>query len=382
MSITLVTLCGSALVAQRTPAREPRKRRHRRSRRPRGAIPICRASGTRRPGHRSNARTNTRAGQLLTDAEAAERERLRFAEFDEEGRAGGTGDYGSVWREQSKNALNRTALIIEPEDGKIPPLTPAGPQDLEARTRARRARGEADSWHDRSLWERCITRGTPRIPNNYNSNWHILQTEQHVVILQEMIHETRIIPLDGRRSRGGNGAPMARRFARPLGQRHAGRRDHQLQRQGGVQRVCAATTPASSSGSVALARIGWTTSSPSTTRPSTPDRGPCRCRSFWAPVTSSTRATRGTTGCRTSSQAPERRIRSLSSVRRRDGDPVCLLLGARLLTSLEASTRPLARPPGTSLYGGLNAIGSFGQALSSSAVYQEVRCHAFNAFAS
>jgi hypothetical protein len=51
---------------------------------------------------------------------------------------------------------------------------------------------------DRSLWERCITRGTPRIPNNYNSNWHILQTPEHVAIVQEMIHEIRVIPLDGR----------------------------------------------------------------------------------------------------------------------------------------------------------------------------------------
>jgi hypothetical protein len=134
----------------------------------------------------------------LTDAEAAQREKRRFAEFDEDGRAGGTGDYGSVWREQSKNALNRTALITDPADGRVPSLTAAAQEGLDARTLARRGRGEADSWHDRSLWERCITRGTPRIPNNYNSNWHILQTEQAVVILQEMIHETRLIPLDGR----------------------------------------------------------------------------------------------------------------------------------------------------------------------------------------
>ena len=136
--------------------------------------------------------------KLLTDVEAAERERMRFAEFDENGRAGGTGDYGSVWREQSKNALNRTALITSPGGRQDSSADARGTEDLEASTRARRARGEADSWHDRSLWERCITRGTPRIPNNYNSNWHILQTEHHVVILQEMIHETRIIPLDGR----------------------------------------------------------------------------------------------------------------------------------------------------------------------------------------
>ena len=57
---------------------------------------------------------------------------MRFAEFDQAGRAGGTGDYGSVWREQSKNALNRTALITDPEDGRIPALTPAAQKDFES----------------------------------------------------------------------------------------------------------------------------------------------------------------------------------------------------------------------------------------------------------
>jgi hypothetical protein len=195
-SITLVTLCGTALVAQRQPTASPR---------PSQAVartawghPDLQGIWDQTTGTPLERPDAYKGRAVLTEAEAAERERLRFAEFDEDGRAGGTGDYGSVWREQSKNALNRTSLITEPEDGRIPPLTPAGRQDVETRTTARRARGEADSWHDRSLWERCITRGTPRIPNNYNSNWHILQTEQHVVILQEMIHETRIIPLDGR----------------------------------------------------------------------------------------------------------------------------------------------------------------------------------------
>ena len=134
---------------------------------------------------------------ILSDEEAVERERRRFAAFDESGRAGGTGDYGSVWREGSKNALNRTSLIIDPPDGRLPALTPTGQQAATERARSRR-QSPADTWEDRSLWERCITRGTPRIPNNYNSNWHILQTPQYVVIEQEMIHETRIIPLDDR----------------------------------------------------------------------------------------------------------------------------------------------------------------------------------------
>ncbi len=138
--------------------------------------------------------------EFLTAEEAEAREKTRFAQFDSADRGAGnpTGDYGSVWREGSKNALNRTALVIDPKDGKLPPLTAQGQQAASTRRQARQKRGAADSWEDRSLWERCLTRGTPRIPNNYNSNWHILQTEDSVVIHQEMIHENRVIPLDGR----------------------------------------------------------------------------------------------------------------------------------------------------------------------------------------
>jgi hypothetical protein len=198
IGITVLTLGGATTVAQRTPAPGPSKDAGRAVPKTAWGHPDLQGVWDQTTGTPLERPDQYKNRKVLTDAEAADRERLRFAEFDENGRAGGTGDYGSVWREQSKNALNRTALIVDPEDGRIPPLTAAAQQDLDARMRARRARGEADSWHDRSLWERCITRGTPRIPNNYNSNWHILQTEQHVVILQEMIHETRVIPLDGR----------------------------------------------------------------------------------------------------------------------------------------------------------------------------------------
>ncbi len=137
--------------------------------------------------------------ESLSDEEAAEREQKRFAQFDnpDRGPRNPTGDYGSVWREGSKNSLTRTALIVDPPDGKIPPLTREAETAAAARRQARGQRGPADSWEDLSLWTRCITRGTPRVPNNYNSNWHILQTPNYVVIHQEMIHENRIIPLNG-----------------------------------------------------------------------------------------------------------------------------------------------------------------------------------------
>jgi hypothetical protein len=138
--------------------------------------------------------------EFLSDEEATERERTRFAQFDspDRGPRNPTGDYGSVWREGSKNALNRTSLIIDPPDGRLPPLTPAAQEQAARRQLQQRNRGPADDWTDLPLWTRCITRGTPRVPNNYNSNLHIVQVPERVTIHYEMIHETRTVWLDGR----------------------------------------------------------------------------------------------------------------------------------------------------------------------------------------
>ena len=135
--------------------------------------------------------------EFLTEEEAVARETRRFQGFDEAPRQGSPGNYGSQWRDGSRNALTRTSLIVDPFDGRIPALTRAAERIGEERT-AYRSQHPADSWSDRNLWERCITRGLPRVPNNYNSNMLILQTPGAVVILNEMINETRVISLDGR----------------------------------------------------------------------------------------------------------------------------------------------------------------------------------------
>jgi len=135
--------------------------------------------------------------EFLTEEEAVARETRRFQRFDEAPRQGSPGNYGSQWRDGSRNALTRTSLIVDPSDGRIPALTRAAERIGEERT-AYRSQHPADSWMDRNLWERCITRGLPRVPNNYNSNMLILQTPGAVVILNEMINETRVISLDGR----------------------------------------------------------------------------------------------------------------------------------------------------------------------------------------
>ena len=106
---------------------------------------------------------------------------------------------GAGWIERSGTII-REALVVDPADGRIPELLPAAKQRLIERENAREGRGEADSWLDRNSWERCISRTMPvaMIPNGYNANYQILQTPDHVAILIEMIHESRIIPLDGR----------------------------------------------------------------------------------------------------------------------------------------------------------------------------------------
>jgi hypothetical protein len=95
-------------------------------------------------------------------------------------------------------------FITDPASGRIPALTQEAQKRNQAaqadRTAARRGRGPADSYEDRSLYDRCITRGYPgsMMPSIYGNAYHIAQSPGFVAITYEMIHDTRIIPLDGR----------------------------------------------------------------------------------------------------------------------------------------------------------------------------------------
>jgi len=90
-------------------------------------------------------------------------------------------------------------LIVDPPDGKIPPMTPEGQRRSTLRAEARRAsgRGPSDSFEDRSLYDRCITRGLPgsMMPAIYGNSYRVVQGPGYVAIQYEMIHETRVIPL-------------------------------------------------------------------------------------------------------------------------------------------------------------------------------------------
>jgi hypothetical protein len=141
-----------------------------------------------------------------SDEEVAEFERVTRQRTNQDRRdgAGTNADvaraYNDFWWDRGTRAAGKqTSLVVDPPDGRIPPLTAEAQAREAARAAARQRRTtEADGPEDRSLWERCITRQMPTLPGPYNNNIQIVQTRDYVVILNEMIHEARIVPLDGR----------------------------------------------------------------------------------------------------------------------------------------------------------------------------------------
>ena len=147
---------------------------------------------------------------FLTEEEAAERER-RAVERDIElweadarrTEAGGSvGGYNNFWMDRGTRVIGtrRTSLIIDPPNGRLPEMTEEGT--------ARRADGRGsfsdriqDSYTDFSNADRCLmgfNAGPPITPGGYNQNVQIFQTPDEVVLLTEMVHTVRVVPLDGR----------------------------------------------------------------------------------------------------------------------------------------------------------------------------------------
>ena len=108
-----------------------------------------------------------------------------------------TGNYNQFWMAE-REWDHRTSLIIDPPDGQFPPLTPEGEERRAAARAKPSARGPADGPEDRPLSERCISYGAPRTGANYNSYVQIIQSPETTVLLQEMIHDARIVPMSPR----------------------------------------------------------------------------------------------------------------------------------------------------------------------------------------
>ena len=103
-----------------------------------------------------------------------------------------TGNYNQFWLED-RDFDNRTALITDPADGRIPALTPEADRIKKSRPTGRNYK--ADGPEDRSLSERCVTFGAPRTQPAYDSYFQLTQAHDTVAIMQEGIHETRVIPV-------------------------------------------------------------------------------------------------------------------------------------------------------------------------------------------
>jgi hypothetical protein len=154
---------------------------------------------------------------FFSDAEAAAWERDENQRLDRDGMdletgtsiypRGGVVPYNEFWYDRGNKIVGtkRTSLIIDPPNGRLPAMTPEGKKraDLIAAEQAdtQLGRPHADSYEERPLQERCLAglnAGPPMTPGAYNNNFQLFQTAQYVVILNEMIHDARIVPMDGR----------------------------------------------------------------------------------------------------------------------------------------------------------------------------------------
>jgi len=134
---------------------------------------------------------------VLTPQEAAELEKqAALNRVDRPPKPGDVGNYNQVWFDSGTNVVSsrQTSLVVEPPDGKVP-VRPSA----EAKRDFDLAHS-AESYEYMSVWDRCITRGVPGglFPAGYNNAHEIVQSPGYVMIFSEMIHEARIIPLDGR----------------------------------------------------------------------------------------------------------------------------------------------------------------------------------------
>ena len=120
---------------------------------------------------------------------------------------GGVVPYNEFWYDRGTSVVSsrRTSLIVDPPDGRFPPLTPEGQRRAdvlrEIGREEQRGRPLADKPADRGMGDRCImgfNAGPPMVPSAYNNNFQLFQTSDYVVILNEMVHNARIVPLDGR----------------------------------------------------------------------------------------------------------------------------------------------------------------------------------------
>ncbi|MGH9202783.1 MAG: hypothetical protein ACRD2A_16275, partial [Vicinamibacterales bacterium] len=122
---------------------------------------------------------------------------LETADVSNAGQVGSATSPPPHWLERG-TASRRTSMVIDPPDGRVPPLTPEAQARVKSQVRGSFGPGPFNSTKDFTLYDRCITRGIPgsMFPAVYNANTRIVQGPGYVAISYEMIHETRVIALD------------------------------------------------------------------------------------------------------------------------------------------------------------------------------------------
>jgi hypothetical protein len=138
---------------------------------------------------------------LSADEVAALEQRTAETRVDRAPRPGDPGTYNQFWFDFGNRVVDdkRTSLVVDPADGRLPPLTPAAQQ--RASERAEQLKRPATGPEDRPTWERCLlgfNSGPPIMPSGYNNNIQVIQTRDHVVILTEMVHDARVVPIASR----------------------------------------------------------------------------------------------------------------------------------------------------------------------------------------
>ena len=143
--------------------------------------------------------TAEEVSEIRASTEARNQE-LLLADAQRTQAGGNIGAYNNFWMERGARS-NRTSMLVDPPNGRFPALTAVGEHASMTRLKTPGGVDLDDTYEDRHIWERCVTRGgmpNAMLPRSYNNNMQVFQAPGVVVMLLEQVHELRVVPLDDR----------------------------------------------------------------------------------------------------------------------------------------------------------------------------------------
>lgn len=169
-----------------------------------GSVPLERCAGGGR-GRAAGAPCDPNKA-FLTEEEYQARLKAAGLQVDRHAQAIAEGNFGQALQSGATDPTvpqRQTSLIVDPPNGRLPQMTPEGKRLSALMKSSWALPGEVPAWdapEDFDTWDRCITRGMPSsmFPYRYNNGVQIMQTPGYVIINLEMIHDARIVPVDGR----------------------------------------------------------------------------------------------------------------------------------------------------------------------------------------